>query len=94
MSCKTYLPSENVLTSGIIISHYLPFEKEQVNIVVFLCEEVAQNSSWVCRPDLVGRQGKIHTLDEIPQLSWFVTCERPATNNKLSLILIPTFSIT
>ena len=54
---------------------YLPFEEEEVHIVVFLSEEVTKDTCWVGRAYLVGRQSKVHTLDEIPQLSGLVTRE-------------------
>ena len=53
----------------------LPFEEEEIEIVVLLGEEISQNPSGVCRPDLIGRQGKVNTLGEVPQLGWLVVKE-------------------
>lgn len=57
----------------------LPFEQEQVEVVVLLGEEVAKDTSRIPRSDLVCRQSEVHTLDEIPQLGSSILGETPVT---------------
>ena len=55
--------------------HHLPFEEEQVGVVVLLGEEVAQDPVGVAAADLVGRQTEVDTLDKVPQLGRGVVSE-------------------
>ena len=57
---------------------HLPFEEEQVRIVVVLGEEVAEDPVGVTAADLVRGQAKVDTLDKVPQLRRQIVCERPA----------------
>lgn len=46
-------------------------------MVELLSEEVAQDSGGVATADLIGRQGKVDTLEEVPELSHRVLTEHP-----------------
>jgi hypothetical protein len=46
-------------------------------MVVFLGEEVAQDTGGVATADLVGGQGKVNALDEVPQLCHRILAEHP-----------------
>lgn len=54
-----------------------PLEQEQIEVVVALCQEVSQNSCWVARSNLIGREPKINTLHKVPELSHQVLVETP-----------------
>lgn len=54
-----------------------PLEQEQVEVVVALCQEVSQNSCWVTRTDLIGRQSEVNALHKVPELSHQVLIETP-----------------
>ncbi len=56
---------------------FLPLEKEKVQVVVVLGEEVAQDAVWVATFDLVGRQAEVDTLYKVPELSNRVPIEPP-----------------
>lgn len=56
---------------------FLPLEKEQVEVVVILGEEVSQDTSRVSTADLEGRQAEVNTLDKVPELSDKVLIEHP-----------------
>ena len=59
-----------------------PLEQEEVDVVVALGEEVAEDPSRVAAADLVGGQPKVHALDEIPQLRNQVLAELPGRENR------------
>ena len=61
-----------------------PLEEEEVDIVVFLGEEVAQDAGGVGRLDLVCRQVEVHTLDEVPQRRRLVLREWSADRKNVS----------
>lgn len=52
-------------------------EKKQVEVVVFLGEEVSEDTSRVSTADLEGRQAEVNTLDKVPELSYKVLTEHP-----------------
>lgn len=49
-------------------SRAIPLEEEEVEVVVFLGEEVAQDAGGIATADLVGRQSKVDALHKVPQL--------------------------
>lgn len=59
-----------------------PLEEEEVDVVVALGEEVAQDSGGVATADLVGRQTKVDALHKIPQLGHCVQTEPPENETK------------
>ena len=59
-----------------------PLEQEEVDVVVALGEEVAEDPSWVAAADLVGGQPEVHALDEVPQLRDQVLAELPGRENR------------
>lgn len=54
-----------------------PLEQEEVEVVVALCQEVSQNTCWVTRSNLIGRQTEVNTFDKIPELSHQILIEAP-----------------
>lgn len=54
-----------------------PLEKEEVQVVVFLGEEVAEDAGGIATADLVGGQGEVDALHEVPQLGHSVLAEHP-----------------
>lgn len=54
-----------------------PLEEEEVQVVVLLGEEVAQDAGRVAAADLVGGKGEVDALDEVPQLRHRVLAEHP-----------------
>lgn len=46
-------------------------------MVELLGEEVAQDTGGVATADLVGGQGKVNALDEVPQLCHSILAEHP-----------------
>lgn len=55
----------------------LPLEEKQVEVVVFLCEEVAEDAGGVSTADLISWQAKVNALDKVPELSHKVLIELP-----------------
>jgi len=64
----------------------IPFETDQVEIVVLLCQEVAKNTSRIAAADLISRQCKVDTFGEIPQLSDWIVSETPTTDRQSPLV--------
>lgn len=60
----------------------IPLEKEKVQVIVVLSEEVAQDAVWVATFDLVGRQAEVDTLYKVPELSNRVPVESPVEQKK------------
>lgn len=60
-----------------ICSVPIPLEEEQVEVVVFLGEEVAEDTSGISTTDLIGRQAEVNTLDKVPELGHKVLIELP-----------------
>ena len=56
-----------------------PLKQEEVEIVVALGEEVAQDAGGIPTADLIGRQSKVDTLDKVPHLGHPVLVETPVT---------------
>lgn len=46
-------------------------------MVVFLGEEVAEDTSGVCTADLIGRQAEVNALDKVPELGHKILIELP-----------------
>ena len=63
-----------------------PFEQEEVDVVVFLGEEVAEDASWISGADLVGGQSKVDTLHKVPELGRDVVREAPKKKWKRCII--------
>lgn len=57
-------------------------EEEEVQVIVVLGEEVAQDSVWVATFDLVGRQAEVDTLYKVPELSNRVPVEPPVEQKR------------
>lgn len=55
----------------------IPLEEKQVEVVVFLGEEVAEDTSGISTADLIGRQAEVNTLDKVPELGHKVLIELP-----------------
>lgn len=55
----------------------IPLEEKQVEVVVFLGEEVAKDTGGVTAADLIGRQAEVDTLDKVPELGHKVLIEHP-----------------
>lgn len=55
----------------------VPLEKKEVQVVIVLCEKVAQNAVGVATFDLVGREAKVDALYKVPQLSNRVPVKPP-----------------
>ena len=56
-----------------------PLKQEEVEIVVALGKEVAQDAGGIPTADLIGRQPKVDTLDKVPHLGHPVLVETPVT---------------
>jgi len=56
----------------------VPFEEDEVEVIVVLGEDVANDTCWVSIADLIARQHEIDTFGEVPQLGWHVVREKPA----------------
>lgn len=56
----------------------VPLEEKQVDVVVLLGEEVAEDTGGVSTADLIGWQAEVNALDKVPQLSHKVLIEHPA----------------
>lgn len=61
---------------------FVPLEEEEVQVVVVLGEEVAQDAVWVATFDLIGRQAEVDTLYKVPELSNRVPVEPPVGQKK------------
>lgn len=59
-----------------------PLEEEQIEVVVLLGEEVSQNPSGIATADLIGREGEVYALDEVPQLGHRILTEHPAESQE------------
>ena len=46
----------------------VPFKEEQIDVVVFLYEEISQDPCRITGSDLVGTQTEINALSKVPQL--------------------------
>ena len=57
-------------------------EEEEVQVVVVLGEEVAQDAVWVATFDLVGRQAEVDTFHKVPELSDGVPVEPPVEQKR------------
>jgi len=55
----------------------IPFKTKQVEVIVLLCQKVAQNTCRISTTNLVSRQSKVNTFSEVPQLSDSVLRETP-----------------
>lgn len=55
----------------------IPLEEKQVEVVVFLGEEVAEDTSGVSTADLIGWEAEVNTLDKVPELGHKVLIEHP-----------------
>lgn len=75
------------------VAVFLPLEEEEVQVVVVLGEEVAQDSVWVATFDLVGRQAEVDTLYKVPELSDGVPVEPPVEQKKTQCFLIQILQI-
>lgn len=64
------------------VTVFLPLEEEEVQVIVVLGEEVAQDSVWVATFDLVGRQAEVDTLYKVPELSNRVPVEPPVEQKR------------
>lgn len=64
----------------------IPLKEEKVQVIVVLCEEVAQDSVWVATFYLVGRQAKVDTLYKVPELSNRVSVEPPVEQKRRNKI--------
>ena len=65
----------------------VPLEEEEVDVVVVLGEEVAQDTVGVATLDLVGRQSEVDALDKVPQLGDGILVEPPVGGNVSARIL-------
>lgn len=61
---------------------YLQPEREEIQVVILLAQEVAQDSGWVTTADLVSRQKQVETLHHVPDLWWPLGIELPGKRNK------------
>lgn len=57
-------------------------EEEEVQVIVVLGEEVAQDAVWVATFDLVGRQAEVDALYKVPELSNRVPVEPPVEQKR------------
>lgn len=55
----------------------IPLEKKQVEVIVFLGEEIAKDASGVPTADLIGWQAKVDALDKVPELRHKVLVKLP-----------------
>lgn len=60
----------------------VPLEEKQVEVVVFLGEEVAEDTGGVTTADLIGWQAKVNALYEVPELGHKVLIKHPGNKRK------------
>lgn len=63
----------------------IPLEKEKVQEIEVLGEEVSQDTVWVATFDLVGRQAKVDALYKVPDLGNMILVEPPVEQNWIAL---------
>lgn len=56
---------------------FIPLEEKQVEVVVFLGKEVAEDTSGISTADLIGWQAEVNALDKVPELGHKVLIELP-----------------
>ncbi len=54
-----------------------PLEKEEVEVIEFLCQEVSKDSCRVATTELIRRQSEVDALEKIPELGHWVMIEHP-----------------
>lgn len=64
----------------------VPLEQKQVEVVVFLGEEVAEDTSGISTADLIGRQAEVNALDKVPELGHEVLIELPKQKREKNMI--------